>query len=243
MPLDPKTVTKPANPSQPTKKVPASRGPKAEPSPKQGKPDWERIEGDYRAGLLSLREIATRDGNVTEGAIRKKAKTNGWERDLGARIQARAEALVRKAEVRKVSTQLSPADERTVVEVNAQVIAQVRGEHRADITRGRSLVLQLLTELEQQTANRELFEELGELMRREDDKGVDKLNDLYTKVIALPGRIDGMKKLTESLKGLIALEREAYGLSSDGGGSPPPDRPPSSLTPDEAYLVMVQGAK
>ena len=102
----------------------------------------------------------------------------------------------------------------------------------------------LLEELERQTGaeNVALLEQMGELMRREDDKGVDKLNDLYTKVIALPGRIDGMKKLTESLKGLIALEREAYGIGTEAGGSSQPDAP-SDLEPGEAYLVMVQGKR
>lgn len=41
--------------------------------------DWERIEGDYRAGILSLREIAEA-GGCTEGAIRKRAKRDGWDR-------------------------------------------------------------------------------------------------------------------------------------------------------------------
>lgn len=50
-------------------------------------PDWERIEADYRAGVLSLREIAAANG-ITEGAIRKRAKRDGWTRDLGAKIRA-----------------------------------------------------------------------------------------------------------------------------------------------------------
>lgn len=41
--------------------------------------DWEAIERDYRAGVLSLREIAIPNG-ITEGAIRKRAKRDGWER-------------------------------------------------------------------------------------------------------------------------------------------------------------------
>ena len=44
-------------------------------------PDWERIELDYRAGIKSLRQIAD-EGGITEGAIRKRAKRDAWERDL-----------------------------------------------------------------------------------------------------------------------------------------------------------------
>ena len=43
------------------------------------KVDWELVEKHYRAGLLSLREIA-KEAGCTEGAIRKRAKKDGWSR-------------------------------------------------------------------------------------------------------------------------------------------------------------------
>ena len=42
--------------------------------------DWERIEIDYRKGVMTLREMASQHG-LTEGGIRKRAKTRGWKRD------------------------------------------------------------------------------------------------------------------------------------------------------------------
>src|SRR5690606_8989846 len=100
-------------------------------------------------GILSLREICALHGNVvTEGAIRKRAKRDGWERDLQAKIKAKAEALVRKEAVRSEGTQRtgeSPS-EREIIDANAARIAQVRGEHRGDISRARTLALQLLAE-------------------------------------------------------------------------------------------------
>lgn len=42
--------------------------------------DWVAIEGEYRSGHRSLRQIAD-DYSVTEGAIRAKAKKCGWTRD------------------------------------------------------------------------------------------------------------------------------------------------------------------
>lgn len=175
--------------------------------------DWERIEHDYRAGLLSTREIAIASG-VSHTAINKRAKKEGWERNLQAKIQARAEALVSKQAVSKeVSTQRA-ATERQVIEANAERIAQVRGEHRSDIQRVRTLGLTLLAELEGQTASVEDLEKLGELLRSEDDKGIDKLNDLYRKIISTPSRVDSAKKVSETLKNAIAMEREAYGLDA-----------------------------
>jgi len=50
------------------------------------KPDWEAIETAYRAGALSLREIGAQYG-VTEGAIRKRAKRDGWVRKGGTQVR------------------------------------------------------------------------------------------------------------------------------------------------------------
>jgi hypothetical protein len=42
--------------------------------------NWLAIEGEYMAGIDSIRAIANRH-EVSEGAIRKKAKAKGWLRD------------------------------------------------------------------------------------------------------------------------------------------------------------------
>jgi hypothetical protein len=83
--------------------------------------------------------------------------------------------------------------------------------------------MSLLEELESVTDNRDLFDELGEMLRSEDDKGQDKRNDLYNKVISMSGRVSNMKQLSDTLKTLIALEREAYGLAT-AQPLPPPDK-------------------
>ncbi|EPJ8279275.1 hypothetical protein KE017_003889 [Citrobacter freundii] len=181
------------------------------------KPDWERIEVDYRAGVLSVREIASSQG-ISHTAINKRAKAEGWERDLNAKINAKADALVSKREVStKVSTGNS-ISEKQIVEANAEVIANVRMEHRGDIRKARALTNALLNELDAECSDVPALEQLGELLRREDDKGVDKLNDLYHKIISLPGRVKAMKDLADSLKNLIALERQAYGLDNPDTG-------------------------
>jgi hypothetical protein len=87
--------------------------------------------------------------------------------------------------------------------------------HRKTASRFQALALSLLAELEVTTYNAELFSQLGDCLRKDDEKGQDKLNDIYAKVISMPGRVDSTKKLAETLKILIGLEREAYGLSSD----------------------------
>ncbi len=176
--------------------------------------DWERVELDYRAGVMSLREIAS-VASISEGAIRKRAKRDGWSRDLSAKVASRADDLVRKSEVRSEVRSAQAISEKETVEASAQAIANAIISHRKDIARNRGLANKLLTELEAQVDSPEEFEKLGEMMYSPDDKGMDKLNDLYKKVTSLPSRIDSAKKLGETLKVLIALEREAYGVDKE----------------------------
>jgi len=179
--------------------------------------DWELVERHYRVGILSLREIA-KDAGISEGAIRKRATRDQWSRDLTAKIKQKADDLVRKAEVRTPSTQLTPRTEQDVVDANADLQYRIRIEHRADIGRSRALFRNLLTEIEAETQNLALFQGLGELMDTSgpDATGTfrkDKLNELYQKVISSVGRVDASKKLIEMLEKLIKMERQAFGIS------------------------------
>ncbi len=175
------------------------------------KPDWEAIESAYRAGLLSLREIASQHG-ISEGAIRKRAKRDDWSRDLNAKVKERADDLVRKAEVRKQVRSETALSERVLIEATAEVIATVRMEHRGDIRRARTLANALFNELEAECADVEALRKLGELMLDPDDNGRDRLNELYHAIISMPERVKSMKALSETLKNLIGLERQAYSM-------------------------------
>ncbi|WBA57875.1 hypothetical protein O7C57_04625 [Providencia sp. 21OH12SH02B-Prov] len=175
------------------------------------RPDWEAIESAYRAGVMSLREIASQHG-ITHGAINKKAKKEGWERNLKEKINQKAEALVSKREVStKVSTEKA-ISERILIEANAEVIANVRMEHRGDIRRARELTNNLFDELSAECADVPALSKLGELMFSPDDNGRDKLNEIYNSIISLPERVKSAKALSETLKNLVGLERQAYGL-------------------------------
>jgi len=174
--------------------------------------DWESVERDYSAGLLSLREIATKHG-VSHQAIAKRASKGEWPRDLSAKINAKADELVDRSVVDSL-VDSKKASEKEIIEANAQAIVNVKLEHRGDIRKSKRIVNSLFDELELTTDNRELFEQLGELLRQESESGHDKLNDIYKKVISMPQRIDGVKKLTDALKTMIGLEREAYGITN-----------------------------
>lgn len=178
------------------------------------KPDWEAIESAYRAGVLSLREIAAQH-SITEGAIRKRAKRDDWSRDISAKIKERADDLVRKAEVRKQVRTENALSERVLIESSAEVIAQVRMEHRGDIRRAREIANALFDELAAECADIDSLRKLGELMLAPDENGKDKLNEIYHAIIGMPERVKSMKALSETLKNLIGLEREAYSIKED----------------------------
>lgn len=183
--------------------------------------DWERIESAYRAGVLSLREIAIANPGSNHMAIARKAKSCGWTQDLSAKIKAKADDLVTRRSVTESVTAERLVTDRQVIEAGAEAIANVRLSHRGDIRKAKTLSIAMLDELSSQTTDRALFEQLGELLVSPDDKGLDKLNDLYRKVISLPSRVDSVKKLAESLRTLIGLERQAFGIAdaAETGGS------------------------
>ncbi len=178
-------------------------------------PDWERIELDYRAGIKTLRQIAEEHG-ITHGAINKRAKRDGWERDLSEKIHAKADALVSRAAVSTPVSADTRMKEQAVVDANAHAVADVRLAHRRDIHRARRLTNALLDELERQTDpdTLVLLEELGELLKNPDEKtGRDRLNEVYQAVISLPERSKTMKVLAESLQKLVDMERQAFGMN------------------------------
>jgi len=183
------------------------------------KVDYERIEPAWRAGIKSPAQLASdyteaTGTPVSRPAIIKHFKNLGIPRDLKAKIQAKADAMVAASLVTgKVST-LSTETEKTIIDTVATEVATVRLSHRKDIGRSRSLAMKLLDELESQTLQVPELAHLGELMAKPDDKGLDKLNELYQKIISLPSRTKTMKDLADTLKTLVSLEREAYGLAT-----------------------------
>lgn len=179
--------------------------------------DWEAVQELYRVGVASLRAIAA-EHNCTEGAIRKRAKKESWPRDLKAKVRAKAEELVRKAEVRKTVRKESQVTEAMQVASAATLQADIILGHRQDVPAARKLVSKLFKELELQTDGIDLLQELGELMYAPNESGQDKLNELYRKVISLPSRSTTVKSLVDSMKVLISLEREAFGLDDKDKG-------------------------
>ena len=144
--------------------------------------DWEAVEFEYRRGLRTLRDIAAEYG-VSHGAINKKARALGWERDLSEKIRRKAETLVSKSLVSKEVSKSRLDTERAVIEANAEAILQVALGHRTLIKKARDIADTLISELEQ---------------NRDEDNTNAKARTFQT--------------LTTSLKTVVELERQALGM-------------------------------
>lgn len=187
----------------------------------EGKPEreinWSFVEEEYRAGLRSLRDIASEAG-ITEGAIRRKAKVEDWTRDLSAKIHRKAGELVRKEgvrkdlrDVRKDGSCVQPT-EKQVVEANAQAIAFVDLSNRKDVQAAINVSRAQLEELavlgDPQFA--ETLALIGEVCREEGR--TDKVNDTYHYIIGLAGRVKMAKDIAASVGTYIPMQRKILKL-------------------------------
>lgn len=202
--------------------------------------DWEAVEIQYRAGVRSLKDIGAEFG-VSDAGIIKRAKAKGWARDLKAKIQAKADAKVSAALVSAEVSAQTKINEAVTVDVESTVQARIRLAQRTDIGAARQLAAQLLEELRHQTDNQDLYQQLFELLTdpsAEDDDANKaaqerqrKRREAFEKALSLGGRTKTMKDLADTLKTLIALEREAYDIGQPSGQ--PPALPPGAASDNE----------
>lgn len=108
-------------------------------------PDWEAIERAYRAGSLSVRAIAE-ESNVSHVAIAKRAKKEGWVRDLTDQVRAAAKRKVTRAVTTK-SYQDSLVTEELIIEEASDKVAAVVLAHRVDLAQWRGIANKLSTAL------------------------------------------------------------------------------------------------
>ena len=171
------------------------------------------MEAEWRAGIKPVQQLSKEYG-VSRAAIIKHWDKLEIERDLSAKIQAKADALVTQAQVTREVTAESRVTETEIVLENAAQAAAIRLGHRADIKRMRVIIAAQMEELEASSGPEQAqrLRDLGELMRSENDNGVDKLNDIYRAVIGLPDRSRVAKQLAETLRIAIDLERREFGM-------------------------------
>lgn len=167
--------------------------------------DWDAIEREYRLGIRANTAIARTHG-ITEGAIRKRAKAEGWTRDLNAQVKAKADDLVRKREVRAQVRQEQRVTERKEVEIAALQQVDIRLGERRDIVKARNILNELMADLEAATDRAAVPVDTSQMPPG------DLLKHHEARMRSLGTRAGNIKTLTEALRNLITLERQAFGI-------------------------------
>lgn len=173
--------------------------------------DWEAIEREFRAGQLSVSEIGRQHG-VSHTAINKRAKKDGWTRDLTEKVRKEVSA-------RLVSPEVSESNARQAVETAAaRGVALVRS-HQASLGRANRIAERLMAELETSTEHNEAIE--AEIWAAtEADTNGQRRNSMM-KAVSLPSRAATLRELSQTLKNLIPLERQAFNLDASAGNDDP----------------------
>jgi hypothetical protein len=183
---------------------------------KRAKTDWEGVESQYRANVVSLRVIGSQFG-ISEGAIRKRAKAEGWEKDLSHQVRKAAkEKLVRieSTQPAKEGTQKgtqAPLKDEDVVALAAEVIVTVARDHRAKLRDSRTIFSIMLDELREASENRNEIEE-AIIDETKGDAASSKRRGMMLRAVALPSRAGIMVNLSAAMKNIIALERQSFNM-------------------------------
>lgn len=156
------------------------------------KVDYERIEPGWRAGILSPAQLAEEYTKATGVAVSRVAIIKHFEklgvpRDLKAKIQAKADAMVAQAMVTGKVSSATTVTTAKVINGQATTQAVVRISHQSRAKRYQALVAKLTAELERQTK----------------------------KQASLKDRASTVKILVDAFGRLVAIEREAHGINSD----------------------------
>lgn len=172
--------------------------------------DWEAIEKEFRSGQLSIREIANQHG-CSDTAIRKKMKALGVERDLSERVAQKVRTELVRNEVRTAN----PISEKEIIDTAAdRAITIVRSE-RKKIGKGVEIVETLLDQLAEFAEKREEIEETIGDETAGDDNYVKRQQML--KAVSLPSHASVVVNLSNALKNLVALERQAFSIKDETG--------------------------
>lgn len=172
--------------------------------------DWSAIEAAFRAGQLSNSQIARMHG-VTEGAIRKKAKTQDWIKDLSGAVQKAVRGELVRAQVRAPRV-----SEREIIEIAAATGAQVVRTHRTDIRNAAGLVSTLMEQLSEAIHGRnEIAADIEQ--ETEGDKDNQRRARMM-RAISLQSHAAIVRDLSTAAKNLVALERQAYNLDEIPAG-------------------------
>lgn len=213
--------------------------------------DWNRIERLYRAGILSVLEIA-RECNVPEANIRYHAKKNNWKRDLTDQVRAatRTKMVENLANARAMRVdpdnkdisealvkQFTGATDEQIIEQAARTQVEVVRQHQATLGSGHSLTMRMLNELDATTSHR------GELEDMIKSTIAPRRQGAVMNAISLASRATVMRDLATAARLWITLERQAFNIADDREKDGKEQRKLDEMTAEQLRKEIQEDAK
>lgn len=197
--------------------------------------DWESIWTDYRAGVMSIRDVAKKHG-IDHAYLIRKAKQNNVKRDLSYKIKQATKAKLAETpshqkSPNEITKAVSKVDEDATVEQQSDALVQIVQTQRGDIKAANNIVRVLASQL--QEANAKVGEIEEDIHRETKDDASTKRRSNMLSAVSLPSRSMTAKNLSIAMRNLITLERQAYGLN-DADDSPDDDY---DLSPTDKKLI------
>jgi hypothetical protein len=186
--------------------------------------DWIKVEGLFRAGVLSIRDIA-RQCHLSECAIRRRATIEEWKRDLAPKVKA----STRERLIVELAGGVVGTDEETVEKAALTQVNVVR-EHKKTISAARSLTMQLIAELSETTTN------IGEIENTLDmESEHSRRRAAMKRAVSLASRAATMRDLATACRTWVGLERQAFSIVEEKTSPPTSD---DGLTAEEATAAL-----
>lgn len=176
-------------------------------------PDWELIEFHYRAGVLTVRQIAKEFG-ISHTAIQKRATKLMWERDLSEKIRQTTQNKVATQVVAKSVAMETKLSEAQVVKGYSEIAASVDLEHREAIALTMGTVYGQAKEIAA-LGDPRFKDKLEALAVSMTGLVTDREIDLFRQVISLAGRVKLSKEVASAHGIYIPLQRKMFGLDAE----------------------------
>lgn len=189
------------------------------------------IEGDYRSGHFSLRQVGARN-RVSEGTVRRLAKEHGWKQDLHQQINERTAQIING----QVNVATLMDEDEALVEQAAQraatVLTRIRNGADQMILIGEKLREDLLKAIEQRP---ELEAAVLAETEHEQEDGTRRVDGVMRArlmhLISVPAHIDALKNLAMATEKIHSEAFRAYSIVV-APPKPPEQKPVSALVDD-----------
>lgn len=179
--------------------------------------DWEQVELEYRAGVMTKAAIGKAHG-ISPTAVNKRAKAEGWSRDLSKRIDAERESKVSRAMVSTKVLEQQRATDEQVVQANAQIQADTILEEVQEVKAFKQAAFGLVREIAA-IGNGTLREALAVVLDekvRENPTAAKALHKAFDSALSLGGRAFNLRNAGASLATAWDKERLILGIDKSG---------------------------